>query len=64
MKRNDLNQQLRQHILAAIGFTIWIASSALSAPAFAHTCTWQCPGSGALVSHPSQCTVPAPKEGS
>ena len=60
MKLNDL----RQHLLAAIGFTIWIASSALSAPAFAHAYTYQCPGSGVLVSHPSQCTLPAPKEGS
>lgn len=64
MKRNDLRQQLRRHLLAAVGFTIWIASSALSAPAFAHEYTWQCPGSGVLVSHHSQCTVPAPKEGS
>ena len=50
MKRNDL----RQHILTAIGFAVWIASSALSAPAAAHEYNWQCPGSCVLVSHHSQ----------
>lgn len=50
----------QQHTLAVIGFTLW-ALFAVAGLAQAHVYTYACPGSGALVSHPSQCnttTVP------
>lgn len=48
----------QQHTLAAIGFTLWALFAV--AGAAAHEYTYQCPGSGVLVSHPSQCNLPTP----
>ena len=46
-----------QHALAAVGFTLW-ALFAVAGLAQAQGYTYACPGSGVLVSHPSQCNTP------
>ena len=54
---------MKQHTLAAIGFTAWLifGVAGLAMPAHAHVYTYACPGSsGILVSHPSQCNTPSP----
>lgn len=48
---------MKQHTLAVIGFTLW-ALFAVAGLAQAQVYTYACPGSGVLVSHPSQCNTP------
>ena len=51
---------MKQHTLAVIGFAAWLifGVAGLAMPAQAHVYTYACPGSGVLVSHPSQCNTP------
>ena len=56
-----MKSSTQQHLLAAVGFTIWalFAVAGVAMPTQAHEYTYQCPGSGGvLVSHPSQCNTP------
>ena len=58
-----MKRSTKQHLLAAIGFSIWalFAVAGLAMPAQAHEYTYACPGSGGvLVSHPSQCNLLTP----
>ena len=52
-----MKESTQQNLLAAVGFTIW-ALFAVAGIAHAHAYTYACPGSGVLVSHPSQCNTP------
>ena len=52
-----MKQSKQQHLLAAVGFSLW-ALFAVAGLAQAHVYTYACPGSGVLVSHPSQCNTP------
>ena len=55
-----MKQSKQQHLLAAVGFAAWalFAVAGIAMPAQAQGYTYDCPGSGVLVSHPSQCNTP------
>lgn len=52
-----MKSSTQQHLLAVIGFTL-LALFAVAGLAQAQVYTYACPGSGVLVSHPSQCNTP------
>lgn len=58
----DAIQDATQHVLTAVGIAIWFVFGVAgvgAGSAHAHEYTYQCPNSGILVSHPSQCRAPA-----